>query len=441
MSDLNYEQKLAKVMLKLRTLRPFYSAVYESLKKVETDSVPTMGVSTNTLYYNREFVEKISEEELIFISLHEIAHVALMHVARKENRDQYLWNIACDLYVNESLMQEFGLDVGKIADVAGIAMIKAPTEGCYCRTIDLEHDFVESIYNALAEQGKQNGYFNYEPGEYNFVYTGSSTNNSWRGYGFNKSEHSKFNYTITVEDNGVTMDSDLINNGEDQNTKEQQSRKLIADANVRTQMRGVGVGTGTSNIERLSVDMLKPRTDWRKYFRKYLTSITSTDSSFSKPDKRMYYQKAIYPGQEADDMNYLENIKICIDVSGSISEKDLGGFLYQVKDILKKFKVDAELIYWDASVVSKGSFNSIETFDKIVCAGGGGTNPAAVFEYLDRQKTKPSVILMLTDGIFFSDWYSDINKRKYRDTIWVLTQDCYSRFDQPFGVKAEVKFN
>jgi predicted metal-dependent peptidase len=42
--------------------------------------------------------------ELLFILIHEIAHVALKHICRGENREPILWNIACDLYVNKIII-------------------------------------------------------------------------------------------------------------------------------------------------------------------------------------------------------------------------------------------------------------------------------------------------------------------------------------------------
>ena len=106
-STLTVEQKFAKIMLHLRMLRPFYSAVYEVIEKRESDLVPTVGVGTNELVYNYEFINKTSFDELIFIMLHEVGHIALQHVARRENRDPELWNIACDFYINKVLSDEF----------------------------------------------------------------------------------------------------------------------------------------------------------------------------------------------------------------------------------------------------------------------------------------------------------------------------------------------
>ena len=78
--DLDIESKFAKAFHNLSNLRPFYSAIYESMYRVESESVQTMGVSCKQMVYNKKFVEGLEFEELMFVDLHEICHVALMHV-------------------------------------------------------------------------------------------------------------------------------------------------------------------------------------------------------------------------------------------------------------------------------------------------------------------------------------------------------------------------
>ena len=89
--EITVEQKFAKLMLALRSLRPFYSAVYEVMEKQETEAIDTAGVTTNQLLYNKRFIQNTDFDELVFVMVHEIAHIALKHVARIENRDPKNW--------------------------------------------------------------------------------------------------------------------------------------------------------------------------------------------------------------------------------------------------------------------------------------------------------------------------------------------------------------
>lgn len=447
--SMDAEQLITKCMLKIRQLRPFYSAIYESIPKIERSDIPTVGVDTNSLYYNKEFVEKQPFEDFLFINLHEIGHLALMHCSRRGTRDPELWNIACDLYVNAALAEEFGLKYGMTSVIKDGIMLRMPSNCLFCGSLDTKVDFVEGIYETFEEQAKQNGYFSSkssgafrgnggqsEPGDgtsqgggYSFSYKGSK--NSWDNHYGGPDE---FNFNLS--DN---FNNDVLETGEDQSIKEQKAKKLITDASVRCDM-AKQVGSGSCSIEVLSREMIKSVVNWKSLVKKYLIEIKSKDSSFSMPDKRMFYQDAIYPGQLGETAKYLDKVKVCIDTSGSISQTDLMNFFGQVFGLLNTYKVDAELIYWDADVQSCGSFSDYKQFSNIRCSGRGGTNPACVFEYLNKQKSKPRLVIMLTDGYVPESFANGKTAKRYKDTIWIMTKRYNEHFKPPFGKLAFAKF-
>ncbi|MBI3103070.1 MAG: hypothetical protein HYY98_16185 [Burkholderiales bacterium] len=47
----------------------------------------------------------LTEQETRFVLAHEILHVALRHMGRRQGRDPYLWNVACDYVINDWLIQ------------------------------------------------------------------------------------------------------------------------------------------------------------------------------------------------------------------------------------------------------------------------------------------------------------------------------------------------
>ena len=448
-STLTVEQKFAKIMLHLRMLRPFYSAVYEVIEKRESDLVPTVGVGTNELVYNYEFINKTSFDELIFIMLHEVGHIALQHVARRENRDPELWNIACDFYINKVLSDEFSLLPGQTTAVEGID-ISMPRSGLFCSTIDTDVDYTEKIYEELYEQAKRNGYNtnsminelsgdedgNGSSGSFSFTYQGSGKDSDLDIDG--KSKYGK----VTFDISRLNI-NDLIDNGDDQDIKNQKSEKIVTDAAVRVEMNSQHYGNNAGGLYAIVNKMRKSELDWRKLLRKYLITASSKDSSFLKPDKRMYYQKAIYPGQQTEEVYQLKGVKVCIDTSGSISDSDIEYFCGQVYDLTRKFQVDAELIYWDTSVESTGEFTGYKEFERIDIVGRGGTDPKVVFDYFDSKKckVKPIVTLMFTDAYFSTSGINQRQRKKYKDTIWIMTRNHDKSFEPPFGKKALAKFS
>ena len=430
--EITVEQKFAKLMLALRSLRPFYSAVYEVMEKQETEAIDTAGVTTNQLLYNKRFVQNTDFDELVFIMVHEIAHIALKHVARLENRDPKIWNVACDMYINKALAHEFDLEPGSKRTFNGVK-IAMPSDGIYCPSIDVDKDYAEIIYDDLMKQAAQNGYK--QTGTGVFTYNGS-------GFSYNKANPPGDKPgQIKIQISGNTK-IDIINTGEDQSEKEQKADKIVTDAVVRVEMSGNSFGSEKGCIEQVVKMQLDSYIDWRKLLHRYLIRSNNTDSSFSKPDKRMYYTRAIYPGQVPGEKTTLKNVKICIDTSASISDEDISSFCGQAYRLMKQYKTTAELVYWDTSATSGGEVTDAREMQRVSIKGRGGTDPSVLFNYFDSSecKVKPSVILVFTDGIFSTSRITAKQAKRYKDTIWIMTRDHSTEFKPPFGKLAEVKY-
>ncbi len=64
------------------------------------------------MYFNPEW--KFSQEEILFIYVHELLHVALLHHTRIQGRDPDIWNFACDFVINGWLVE---MGVGRMPPV------------------------------------------------------------------------------------------------------------------------------------------------------------------------------------------------------------------------------------------------------------------------------------------------------------------------------------
>lgn len=402
--------KMARVIIDLRKIRPFYSAVYETIKKVEVLDNPilTMSVTTDSLIYNPKFIENIHYEEFLFHVCHEIAHIALLHVLRKQNRDRIIWNLACDYYVNKLLADEFDLhpENKQYNSTFNIAFCD---EKLFDGSINIEEQSCEDIYERLLEEYKAE------------TEKASSTNTN-----------------RSVIPDGYTPDlvEDAGNCVIPQMQLEQIASELLSKAIVNAETIGLnGIGQTSCILERNVKKIVKGRIDWRKILRKYLRTASLTDTSFSRLDKRYIYANRIVPGQIEDEKLKLEGIKICIDTSGSISDQDLAVFLGQVYKMCKQFKVSAEVIYWDTTITSRASFVGYSQFERVNQAGGGGTDPACVFDYFLSKdcKVKPTATIIFTDGYIGKNFDTTKNRRKFKDTLWILNESGNRNFTPPFG--------
>lgn len=416
--ELTVEQKFAKAMLILPDIRPFYSSFYRVIEKIKTDSIETMGVTVDKFYYNEKFCEKLSFGKFMFIILHEIAHIALMHPARLSSRDKDLWNIACDLYVNKLLADEFFTTSLKPLN----GNIEFPLESLYFDKIDIERDAVDTIYDELKSQGDKNGYFDVtsDKKEFEFVITRCGEQ-----------------YKININ---RQFSGDLIASGKSEMEDMADSRRVLTTAKVQAELGGGRAGSEAGYLERICAKLLESKLDWRKLIRKYLIAYQQGDLSYSKPDKRMYWQEAIYPGPVPSRAGKVKDVKICIDTSGSISDKDLQEFLGHIKKLVRQFKVEAELIYWDAEVESAGNLTSINDIKRVAIKGGGGTDPSCVFKYFDDKRARPILTVMLTDGYIMDSGLNEKGwPKKYKDTIWIISKDGSKNFKPPFGKVASIK--
>ncbi|KPU45936.1 hypothetical protein OXPF_04040 [Oxobacter pfennigii] len=430
------EQKLARLLIALRAIRPFYSAIFEVMKKRKTENIDTIGVTINEILYNEKYVENTSFEELLFYVLHELVHTGLMHVARKESRNLSLWQVACDLYTNSVLSKELGFRrLGTIINANGYK-IEIPAGIYYCSSIDTDEEYVEQIYEEFDRQAKENGYYNGGTKKFHFTYKGKADPK------IDNFVFSSDGYDIFEVDIGVgNVSIDLIDTSGNSMQKKQEAGKLLSDAVTRYNMRSSSMGDSPGALEILAGNMLKSEVDWRSIVRKYLIKGTTYDMSYMNPDKRMLYQKIIYPGKSIED-NELKGVKVCFDVSGSIIDEDIEYYYGQVHSLLKQFKVEAELIYWNSIIQSKGNFKNYKEMKKVAVYGGGGTNPGVLFEYFNSKecKIKPFLTLIFTDGHFYTQFANAPIRKKYKDTIWIMTKGYNKDFVPPFGKRVTAKY-
>lgn len=59
----------------------------------------------------------LDEHECRFVMAHEMLHVGLRHAMRRENRDPYLWNVACDYVINGWLRE---MELGDMPVIGGL---------------------------------------------------------------------------------------------------------------------------------------------------------------------------------------------------------------------------------------------------------------------------------------------------------------------------------
>ena len=119
MTNLSPAVRLKQGRTKLLLDFPFFGVLILRLKDVETPSIDTMATDGVSLFYNPEFVAKLTPPELLGCLAHEVMHPALQHHTRRGTRSPKRWNIACDFAINPLIRDaNLALPAGALYDPA-----------------------------------------------------------------------------------------------------------------------------------------------------------------------------------------------------------------------------------------------------------------------------------------------------------------------------------
>lgn len=166
--DQEAQMKMVQAMVNMQDLTPYYYTLFCSLTRKPSPGLETLAVTEDTLFYDMQFVAALAVPELSFVLIHEVLHIMYQHTIRFEGRlNHKLWNIACDLYINSIICNDFDIKYGggvrkfQNPDTGVVCQIKTPEIGIFIETIgetiDLDRDTPETIYDRLVKENPQMG--------------------------------------------------------------------------------------------------------------------------------------------------------------------------------------------------------------------------------------------------------------------------------------------
>jgi predicted metal-dependent peptidase len=308
--------------------------------------------------YGRLFVDSLNDAEFRFLMLHECYHKMYRHLTTWKHLhdvDHDRANRACDYVINHKLTHS---EAGK----AG--WIKMPEGGCYDeKYADMN---AQEVFDLLQSQGGGGGGGGDEDGE------------GGQGTGFDDHDW-----------DGA------------QELSEEEQDKLAKEIDEAVRQGAVMAGKVGSGGNRDLTELLEPKKDWRELLREYVkTTCSGKDySTWRKPNRRYVGMDMLMPSAISEAMG---EIVVAIDTSGSIGQRELNNFLGEIKGICEQVKPSkVHVMYWDTAVCRTEVYMQDE-LDNLVKstkpAGGGGTDPACVPQYLNEHGIKPECVVMLTDG-------------------------------------------
>jgi len=394
---MNAERILMKA--KVQTIRhnPFFAYLVLSLEEKEEPAVGTAGVNIKgELYYNPQFIEELYQKNELTVEsvlVHEVMHLALQHPLRKGHRDKDIFNIACDIVINNMLVNEgYVLPEGVIIPRDNQYTIKEL--GYTVKDIDKKTS--EQIYSELVREMKK------------------------QGKGKLDGEGKK------------VLDKHLYGEGglseKEKKKWERYWKKKFSEAVNQAKMRG----NLPAGLELYVDEILQEKLNWKAILWRFVTNEIPFDYTWAKPSKKSISSGYYLPATVRENLE----VVVTVDTSGSIGKKELTEFVSEIIGIAKSFRnVKMRLITHDIDVhddyeVSNGNIAKIKN---LKFHGGGGTSHTPVFEYINKRYPHARFVVSLTDG------YTEVPRAIRQKVLWVITEDGTDRTVKDKGVVAWLK--
>jgi len=383
MQKLSPSERITKARVRMLLKHGFFGQIATRLQLVEETDIPTAAVDGKRFYYNPDFVQKLTDDELVFLVGHEVGHCVWQHFLRRGDRRRDVWNMAGDFVINQILVDE---RIG-----AQIKAVPILLDNKY-RGMASEEVYDDLMANAVKVQATLDIHMDGDGSE--------------EGEGKGKS----FGEPLTEEEKKALSD---------------ELKEAVLQA-----AQASGAGNVPKGFQRLINDITAPKMSWRDVLKIQLNSIIKNDYSFMRPNRKGWHIGAVLPGMLPGDE---VNVAVAIDTSGSISESMLKDFLGEVAGIMDQFDAYTVRIFqFDTGVYGEETFTSdlngdIRTYE---VRGGGGTDFEVIFTHLKKEDVTPNQLIVFTDGEPWGSW-GDAN---YCDTVWIVHSNPNKK--APFGITA-----
>lgn len=344
-----------------------FSGIFMIGKVEVKDNIPTACTNGRDVFYGRKFVNKLSEAELRGLILHEAKHKAFRHLTIWKHlyeQDARRANMACDYVIN--LMIHDSDPEGKF--------VKLPEGGC------LDEQFrgmdAATVFRLLK--------------------------NKCQGGKGNKPKDATESGDEMGNGGGSGNEGFDDHDWEGANEMTQSERETLANEVDQALRQGaILAGKLKGNVPREITDALTPKVNWREALRDFVTSHCAErdEATWRRPSRRWISQDVYMPSSISDTLG---RIVVGIDMSGSIGTEEIGQFLGELKSICDAVKPDGiDILYWDTEVCRHEPYER-DQLDSILQstkpAGGGGTNPQCIPDYIKAKRIKAECAVILTDG-------------------------------------------
>lgn len=357
-------------------------------KKHIVDDMPTAATDGRNEWYGKSFIEKLEDEELGYVVMHENFHKMGRHLTIYKKLSEWNHaraNAACDYWINGKL--------NKI-DPSG-TLIRMPKI-----TQEMWDELPKKTQAKLTKEkrGVGSAFGLVDP-----TYDGMNIKQIWDILSREDDEKEEPGDGDGDGDGDGGFDNHdwgAANGMTEQEIKEH--ARDIDDAIRQGIAAAKKAGNGAGNHALGLQELLKPKINWREQLQEFIRSSCSAkeQSTWRRPNRRRYFHDGIMlPTMQGQT---LHELVLAIDASGSMLGKPLQAVMSEVKGVAEQLSINkVHVLYWDGEVEKHEEYDrvSFKNWENTTSpTGGGGTTPSCVAKYLQEKRITPDAVVVLTDG-------------------------------------------
>lgn len=316
------DNRITGSMMRIRGQHPFFGTLALYAEIIVSEKVKTAATDGIRLWINPEFSSSLSPDQLAGLLVHEILHMALLHCARRLERDPHIWNIAADIVVNETIINDtdYALPEGAITDA------------------ELGQLSVEEVYEQLRQRKNLRSLIMPD--------------------------------LLPAADTAEGSDLTPLQLEEHWKSAMHQASAIAQKACRGYGKQGFG---GSREIDAL----LEPKLSWRELLWQH---VVTSPFDFEGFDRRFIWQGLYLDGMSGETIE----IAIAIDTSGSIFGEELTLFMSEIQGIMDTYPhIKARLYYADTKLY--GPYDADAELRSPNAQGGGGTSFLPFFKAIKKD--------------------------------------------------------
>lgn len=420
------------VKRKLLIKYPSFGSIIANLEFQESKKVASAGTDGKVVLYNPEFVNGLTDKEMIFLFIHEICHVAFEHISRSEGKDKRIWNIATDSVIN-ALLKRDGLQmIDGAVDIP--EAVNYDAEEMYNKLLkeqqnsqdNQEEQSSEGSQEGQSSEGSQEGQ-NSQDNQEGQSSQGSQEQQGSRGNEEQQAdvghdthslwekaieerkkerENKKTRKSNEKKDDIEQLTEEFVQKGEKEIFKQNkiEKRKQLQELSrelAKQSSHEAGTGIQRQGKKLDNIGIATPLIDWRKLLRQAV----KFDEEWTRKNARM---RNGYFRHRVEEISIPET-EILLDTSGSVSETLLRNFLRECKNILANSKVKVGCFNTEFHGFTE--LRRVEDIDNMEFPIGGGTDFNAAVEAFSRR---------VPNKIIFTDGEASMPEKTVKNVIWVV---------------------